>query len=56
MAEGTIKAWCDDFLGTCQEQELSIPPGFTPPIYNVWKKQTKTNAVTLAADPSRASW
>lgn len=46
MAEGTIKTWCDDFLGTCQEQELRNPPTFTPPIYNVWKKQTKTNAVS----------
>lgn len=46
MAEGTIKTWCDDFLGNCQEQELRNPSGFTPPIYNVWKKQTKTNAVS----------
>lgn len=40
----TISEWCDDFLGTCQEQELRNPSAFTPPLYNVWKQQTKTNA------------
>ena len=33
----TASRYEDDFLGTCQEQELRNPPGFTPPIYNVWE-------------------
>ena len=42
----TAGNWEDDFVKSCQEQEFALPPGFTPPIYNVWKKQTKTNAVS----------
>ena len=46
VPQPTIKGWMDDFIETCQQQESIIPTGFTPPIYNVWKKQTKTNAVS----------
>ena len=42
----TIDDWTADF-GESPEDGLSpFPPAFTPPIYNVWKKQTKTNAVS----------
>ena len=34
---------------------MEFPPGFEPPIYNVWKQQTKTNAVSHFGN-SEARW
>lgn len=42
----TIDDWTEDFGGSPEDGLPPFPPGFTPPIYNVWKKQTKTNAVS----------
>jgi DNA-binding XRE family transcriptional regulator len=42
----TIDGWTADFAESCLEKVLEFPPGFEPPIYNVWKQQTKTNAVS----------
>ena len=40
----TIDDWTDDF-GEMSGSDISpFPSGFEPPIYNVWKQQTKTNA------------
>ncbi len=43
----TASNWSEDFSKTCLEKVLEFPSGFEPPIYNVWKQQAKTNAVTL---------
>lgn len=42
----TIDDWTKDFGEIPLDGNSPFPPGFTPPIYNVWKKQTKTNAVS----------
>jgi len=42
----TIDDWVKDFADTCLEKVSAFPPGFDPPIYNVWKQQAKTNAVS----------
>jgi DNA-binding XRE family transcriptional regulator len=42
----TIDDWSADFAESPEDGLSAFPPGFTPPIYNVWKKQTKTNAVS----------
>jgi hypothetical protein len=41
----------DDFLRLVSENQMkkiamSHADGFTPPLYNIWTKQTKTNAVS----------
>jgi len=42
----TIDDWTADF-GEMSESDISpFPPGFEPPIYNVWKQQTKSNTVS----------
>jgi DNA-binding XRE family transcriptional regulator len=42
----TASNWSEDFSKTCLEKVLEFPAGFEPPIYNVWKQQTKSNAVS----------
>jgi DNA-binding XRE family transcriptional regulator len=42
----TIDGWTADFAESCLAQDSANPPGFEPPIYNVWKQQAKTNAVS----------
>jgi hypothetical protein len=34
------------FGESCLAKDSPFPPGFEPPIYNVWKQQTKSNAVS----------
>jgi predicted XRE-type DNA-binding protein len=46
VPQSTIKGWTDGFIDLFQENNPIIPTGFEPPIYNVWKQQTKTNAVS----------
>jgi len=46
----TIDDWTDDFGESPEDGLFLNPPGFEPPIYNVWKQQTKSNANTLALD------
>ena len=55
MHVDTAGNWEDDFVKSCQEQEFALPPSFEPPIYNVWKQQTKTNAVSHFGN-SEARW
>jgi hypothetical protein len=51
--QSTAKRWADDFMQSSEAELCINPPGFTPPIYNVWKKQTKTNAERFSnCDPS----
>jgi predicted transcriptional regulator len=42
----TASRWEEGFVQTCQEQDRTFPAGFEPPIYNVWKQQTKSNTVS----------
>jgi transposase len=51
----TASNWSESFSNTCLEKVLEFPPGFEPPIYNVWKQQTKTNAVSHFGN-SEARW
>jgi hypothetical protein len=51
----TFTTWSESFSNTCLEKVLEFPPGFEPPIYNVWKQQTKTNAVSHFGN-SEARW
>ena len=44
----TASRWEEGFAESCLAQDSPFPPGFEPPIYNVWKQQTKSN--TLADD------
>jgi hypothetical protein len=43
---GTIPGWEKEFLENCMMQESRNYQDFKPPIYNVWKKQEKTNSVS----------
>lgn len=55
VPQTTIDRWTADFTQNCQEQEWVNPPGFEPPIYNVWKQQVKSNAVSHFGN-SEARW
>ena len=46
VPQPTIKGWTDDFIETLAAKHSIIPPGFEPPIYNVWKQQAKSNTVS----------
>jgi DNA-binding XRE family transcriptional regulator len=46
VAQQTVKDWTDGFTESPEDGLSVFPPGFEPPIYNVWKQQTKTNAVS----------
>ena len=46
VPQQTIGEWLKGFTEMSDADISVIPSGFTPPIYNVWKKQTKTNAVS----------
>jgi DNA-binding XRE family transcriptional regulator len=46
VAGGTIPAWEKEFLETSEGEELRNWHGFEPPIYNIWKQQNKSNAVS----------
>ena len=41
----TISNWCDDFSKKLTDDNLEKWPDFDPPLYNVWKQQTKSNKV-----------
>lgn len=54
--QSTAKRWTDDFLQSPDDGSCINPPaGFDPPIYNVWKQQVKTNAVSHFGN-SEARW
>ena len=42
----TIDDWTTDFGESCLAKDSPFPAGFEPPIYNVWKQQTKSNTVS----------
>ena len=42
----TASDWSKGFSESPELGLSEFPPGFEPPIYNVWKQQTKTNAVS----------
>jgi predicted transcriptional regulator len=55
VPQQTVKDWTDGFTESCLKQESVNPPSFDPPIYNVWKQQTKSNAVSHFGN-SEARW
>jgi DNA-binding XRE family transcriptional regulator len=55
VSQPTVKSWEEDFIGSPEDGLFINPPGFEPPIYNVWKQQTKTNAVSHFGN-SEARW
>jgi DNA-binding XRE family transcriptional regulator len=42
----TASDWSKGFSESPESGLSEFPPGFEPPIYNVWKQQAKTNAVS----------
>ena len=42
----TIQGWASGFVENSAAEDSTKWTGFEPPIYNVWKKQTKSNAVS----------
>ena len=42
----TIDGWVKDFAESPEDGLSAFPAGFEPPIYNVWKTQTKSNTTT----------
>jgi predicted DNA-binding protein YlxM (UPF0122 family) len=51
----TIDDWTNDFGESPSDGLSPNPPGFDPPFYNVWKQQTKSNAVSHFGN-SEARW
>jgi hypothetical protein len=43
-AEESVK-WQDDFRKNSDDEDFLKSRDFTPPIYNVWKQQNKSNKV-----------
>ena len=41
----TTSKWEDEFVKICEEHNITNSPDFDPPLYNVWKQQTKTAGV-----------
>lgn len=52
VPQQTVKDWTDGFTESCLRQEPVNPPGFDPPIYNVWKQQAKSNAASASSSAS----
>jgi SOS-response transcriptional repressor LexA len=46
VPQQTIGEWLKGFTEMSDSDISVIPPGFEPPIYNVWKQQAKSNAVS----------
>jgi DNA-binding XRE family transcriptional regulator len=55
VARPTVVNWEEKFVKLFQENNLTNSPDFKPPLYNVWKQQTKTNAVSHFGN-SEARW
>ncbi len=51
----TVTEWTKGFTESPADGLSVIPSNFDPPIYNVWKQQTKTNAVSHFGN-SEARW
>jgi DNA modification methylase len=51
----TIDDWTKDFAEMSKSDISAFPSGFEPPIYNVWKQQSKSNAVSHFGN-SEARW
>jgi len=45
VPSGTIPGWEKEFLEKLAADNSRNPPDFDPPLYNVWKQQTKSNKV-----------
>ncbi|HET8700468.1 MAG TPA: hypothetical protein VFL97_02235 [Nitrococcus sp.] len=41
-----ISTWDDDLAKSLAAKDFAKSPDFTPPIYNIWKQQDKSNAVS----------
>ena len=55
VSQQTVVNWEEDFTKSPEGGLLVNPPNFEPPIYNVWKQQAKTNAVSHFGN-SEARW
>ena len=45
MTRQAIAVWEDEFAKKSAVDNFANPPDFTPPLYNVWKQQDKSNKV-----------
>ena len=45
MTRQAIAVWEDEFAKKLEVDIFANPPDFDPPLYNVWKQQTKSNKV-----------
>ncbi len=46
LSQSAINEWTKDFIKISEDDKVINPPDFDPPIYNVWKQQTKTAGVS----------
>nr|AJG38129.1 ParB domain-containing protein nuclease [bacterium enrichment culture clone fosmid MGS-K1] len=46
VEQSTVQRWRDDFMQTLGSKDFIKSGDFTPPIYNVWKQQDKSNGVS----------
>jgi len=51
----TVTNWHEDFRKTSESEDFLKDRNFDPPIYNIWKQQTKSNAVGHFGN-SEARW
>ena len=42
----TVHNWEDDFRKNSDNEDFLNSRDFDPPIYNIWKQQTKSNSVS----------
>ncbi len=45
VTQQAVATWEDDFTNICADHDFVNSRDFDPPIYNVWKQQSKSNAV-----------
>lgn len=55
MTRQAVGVWEDEFAKNTAAEDFANSRDFTPPIYNVWKKQDKTNAVSHFGN-TEAQW
>lgn len=55
IARNTISTWEDEFVKISSVDNLTNSPDFDPPIYNIWKQQSKSNKVGHFGN-SEARW
>jgi hypothetical protein len=58
VAQQTVKDWTDGFTESPDDGLSVFPPGFEPPIYNVWKKLSGFQITTRVViyHPAQKCW